>query len=275
MGNNCIITYITSGYDKLIEPEYVTEGWDYVCFTDTPSVQTVENSVWDVYPILDEHMKIECPKRRGNAVVMQYPKYVPSEYDTCIFVDGNIRIQGDLNKFLESFNYDPKSHDFMIATHPDRDCIYDEAKAIVNLNKDTPLQVYKHVNAIREERYPPKYGLYQTNVMVVNNKSEKAAKIFDEWFTQYMRLQSKRDQMTLNFAIWKLEKFENLNANIIAHDMTAQNKNGKRFRSAYNTIFEVKPHVRYDKSNPVSKKPEPKRKYTAERFIEKRRRRKK
>jgi hypothetical protein len=36
--NKVVYTCITGDYDTLIEPRYVTEGFDYVCFTDNPSL---------------------------------------------------------------------------------------------------------------------------------------------------------------------------------------------------------------------------------------------
>ena len=39
----CIYTVLTGGYDDLLEPEFVTPGWDYICVTDN---KELTSSVW-------------------------------------------------------------------------------------------------------------------------------------------------------------------------------------------------------------------------------------
>lgn len=273
------MTYITGNYDKLIEPDVITPGWDYICFSDSPNVISSDDSVWEVYPLIEEHMKIQCSKRRGNAIVMEYYKYIPEDYETCLIVDGNIHIQRDLNEFLETFNYDNNIHDFMIAKHPDRNCIYEEGKPIIDLKKDGKLQVSKHLNELRKEKYPPKNGLYQTNVMIVNNKSEKTKKLFERWFSDYMALPSKRDQMTLNYSIWKLNNQEDIHPNILTHKNDESNKENKRFRSAFNNFFTMERHIKNQRPK-ASSQPQnhtrvatKKKQYTAKDFVSKRKKR--
>ena len=35
MGKKVIYTAIFGSYDNLLEPKYIPEGWEFVCFTDT------------------------------------------------------------------------------------------------------------------------------------------------------------------------------------------------------------------------------------------------
>jgi O-antigen biosynthesis protein len=276
----CIFTYITGGYDNLIEPKTITPGWDYLCFTDSPNINTELNSVWEICPINEEHMQIKCPKRRGNAVVMQYYKYIPEKYDICIAVDGNIIIEENLDDFLSVFNFDTVKYDFMIASHPTRDCIYDEAKAIMDLQKDSSIKVSKHIGVLRQNKYPLKNGLYQTNIMVLNNKSENMKIHFDGWYTEYMRLPSKRDQMTLNYAIWKTTRETGVQLNVLECPMLKSNKiNQKKFKTAFNEFFENMPHMKGSGGLPkrvdttyVHKPKQQAKPHSVKKFIERRKR---
>jgi len=43
-------TAVTGNYDKVIDPVVVAEGFDYICFTDSP----FESAVWKCVPIPEE-----------------------------------------------------------------------------------------------------------------------------------------------------------------------------------------------------------------------------
>lgn len=241
MNNKCIFTYITGGYDNLIEPTVITPEWDYICFTDNPTaMKTARNSVWNIFPIHEKDMKIKCPKRRGNAVVMQYHKYLSEQYDTCIIVDGNIRIHTNLDEFLNSMNYDNNIYDLLVPKHPDRDCIYTEAKAIVRLNKDSSTNINKHVNELKKRKYPQKYGLHATSTFVLNMKSHNLKTLFDEWYKSYFEFSSKRDQMTFDYARWVLENKHGIGINICYCPYFAN----KHPRGIYDTLFERNRHTK-------------------------------
>ena len=40
MNKNCIYTAIIGDYDNLYTPKIVTEGWDYICFTDNKKLKS-------------------------------------------------------------------------------------------------------------------------------------------------------------------------------------------------------------------------------------------
>lgn len=199
--SKCIFTYITGDYDKLIEPSVITPGWDYICFTDNMALGG-RDSAWEIRPIHEDHMEIECPKRRGNAVVMQYYKYISDHYDICMIVDGNIEIKTNLDEFLKGVGF---NHDILIPSHPDRTCIYDEAKAIVRLKKDSKENVDSHIRSLLKLNYPKNYGLHATGLMVLR-MNQKIKRLFDFWFETYSELPSKRDQMTFDYSRWLLNK---------------------------------------------------------------------
>lgn len=197
----CIFTVITGGYDELLEPAIRSRDWDYICFTDTPNIKSKN---WKIRPIHEKDLQIACPKRRANAVVMKYYEYLSDEYDICLYIDGNIKIKKKLDDFLQQFKYDPTKHDLMIPDHPDRICIYKEADAIIRLNKDNQDKVKKHIDIIRNNKYPIDRGLYETCIMVITRKSEMTKKLYDKWFDVYMSMPSKRDQLSLSYATWLL-----------------------------------------------------------------------
>jgi len=233
----CIFTIITGQYDTIIEPSIkeTTGGWDFICLTDNESILS---DTWDVRPIHPRELEVRCPKRRANAVLMNYAEYISDEYDICIYIDGNIEIKETLDQFLECFNYDPTHDDMMISNHPIRNCIYEEATAVINLKKDDRKLVLQHSKILVDQGYPRNNGLYETGMIVINRNSEKTKELFQQWHKYYMSLPSKRDQLSLNYSIWKSDSGITIKSHSAPRGMS-----GKDIR-AFNKYLEVIPHVK-------------------------------
>lgn len=238
MNNKCIFTYITGKYDRLINPSTVTPGWDYICFTDN---SMLTSDIWDIRPIKPEDAEIECPKRRANAILTQYNKYIPRSYDICMIIDGNITINTNLNEFIDKSGFSTEKYDMLIPKHPDRNCIYDEATAILKLKKDNAVNINSHVSKLNKAGYPRQQGLHATSLFVLNNKSEKISKLFNVWHDVYFALSSKRDQMSFDYALWILE---NKGTKINICPCNFFYNTGNDVLGVYDVIFKRERHIK-------------------------------
>ena len=181
-------TCITGKYDKLIEPQVVTPGWKYICFTDQ-----------EIRPLPDEiknDESLSVVKKQRIIKIQPYRFLEP--YNVCLWVDGNLTIKSDLNEFINRIPDD----DIVTTKHPKRDCIYDEAKAILGYKKDTKENLDRQLGFYISEKFPQHFGLCETNVIVRKN-TNKVRKIMDLWAT-ILKEYSHRDQMSLNYVLWKL-----------------------------------------------------------------------
>ncbi len=188
-----VYTAIIGKYDKLKEPKVVTEGFDYVCFTDNA---TLKSPIWKIVPVtntqgldnfrLARKIKISC-----NSVL--------NEYDLSIWIDGSILINCDLNNFLD-VNY--HGEDIVVLTHPYRSCVYEEAKLCIKLKKDQPEIIKKQMDEYTSEGYPVANGLVGTGLMIRNHRSKKVEEFMNRWWNE-VHLKSKRDQLSFNFVLWK------------------------------------------------------------------------
>jgi hypothetical protein len=202
-----IYTAIFGNYDILGEPQKITPGWDYICFTDNKDLivpidcdekkkKTFGKSKhWDVRyfePIYD-------PSWNARYVKINYHKLLPS-YDLVIWIDGLIT-------FMK---------------HPERDCIYEEFKAIltasiIKLNSLGFRRVIKQINYYLEQNYPYKNGLAGTGVNV-RNKSDEIAQLMDIWWNLVYNY-SNRDQLSFNYALWDYnrEREDKIDVNYIPY----------------------------------------------------------
>lgn len=203
-----VYTCITGDYDNLREVNSPEKQIDYICFTD----RNIESKTWKIRPIP------RCLKYLDDAKIARCMKIAPhlflSEYDISVWVDGNIQVMGNMHKFIDENlkNY------FSIPKHPDRICVYEEAKAVKNLNKDSAEVVDRQMDKYMSKNYPQNNGMVQSGIMVRRHNDKRCIAISNLWWNE-VREFSKRDQLSFNFSIWKKNvEVDIINPSIIVSD---------------------------------------------------------
>lgn len=190
-----VYTCITSDYDRLSNPKFLTDGFDYVCFTDN---KTIKSDVWDIRPLPKETEGLSQVKKQRFVKIN--PHLLLSEYDMSIWVDGNVTLKGDLNKFVK--NVITSDCSVYVPKHPQRDCIYAEANAVVKMGKDKSDITRPQMERYRKEGFPERYGLLQSNIMLRKHNKLDCIKLMEDWFKE-LKDGSHRDQLSFNYASWK------------------------------------------------------------------------
>lgn len=194
-----IFTYNFDGYDSVNDPRIKSDGWDHICYTNAP----LKTNIWQAAPIPDYLSDVASPKRLASRLKIDHFRHIQRQYSVCISVDASMFINEDLNDFLAE-NWSDRL-DLMIAKHPRRNCLYQEAEAILDANMDDEDVISSQVNRYRKEGFPENFGLYGTRMMVKNNNSAALKRVSEIWDEEYQK-GSLRDQMSLTYAIWKAEK---------------------------------------------------------------------
>ena len=192
-----VYTCIVGDYDDIVEPKYVTEDFDYICFTDS---QQIKSDIWQIKPLPKGIEDLDNAKKQRFVKLLAH-KILPS-YDLSIYVDGNVLIQGDLNEFLKENCKEEDGYAF-IPKHPLRNCIYDEANVVVRIKKDKGEIVNKQINRYKKEGFPSKLGLTQNSIIIRKHNDENCIRLMEAWFDE-VKNESHRDQLSLYYSIWKL-----------------------------------------------------------------------
>jgi len=195
---NCIFTAIIGKHDWLKEPEYITPGWDYICFTDDPNLKSEH---WEVRLIDNPEDVDSC--RLARRVKHLYYEYVP-DYDLTIWADACRMIIGDLNKFVKKVLPDDPEFDFAIAINPRLDCIYREGAWVVRNGLDGMGVVRAQLDRYRAEGYPPNNGLVGSAIIVRRMGRKNVEEHFRRIYKEIRRF-SKRDQLSYDFILWKYD----------------------------------------------------------------------
>lgn len=273
MNNIVIYTAIFGGKDDLIEPSFIPEGCDFVCFTDRDlggclesrhqknknrlfgqkfeilakkcenfvkvsrylsSVFTFflskfrifvskrdskqpQSNIWDVRKV---EKTFDDPVRNARMYKVLPHKYL-SEYEYSVWIDGNLLVRGDVNELIKKYllksnfaMFDHNQHKkrwkklFWVKNTEDcRDCIYDEAKYLLEIMedgkyKDDPEVMKKQIERYRSEGYPEHNGLVVSMVVLRKHNEPDIIKVDEDWWNE-IKNNSRRDQLSFNYVAWK------------------------------------------------------------------------
>lgn len=189
--NKVVYTVITGDYDDLKIPEYVNEDWDYICFTDTD----IKSDFWQIRNIHEFELD---PVRKSRKYKILPHNYL-SEYDYSIYIDGSFVITGDMNEYINKY---AKTNPMLCLTHPERNCIYDEADVCLSLKKDSENIIITQIEKYLVEKYPKNNGLIAGGIMFRKHNDPSVIEVMEDWNEEVLNY-SRRDQLSFNYICWK------------------------------------------------------------------------
>ncbi len=183
-----IYTALTGGYDNLLQPKCQRGDCEYVCFSNDISETSV--GVWQIRPI---------PYGNNDPTrVSRFPKINPHtvfpDFESSLYIDANIDITCELYDAMESAM--ASGTPCAMIRHPERTCIYDEARALLNFGLGEPEKIYEQMKDIRKRGFQAEKGLYVCSI-IFRKHNLPAVRCFDEaWWRDYCVF-SKRDQLSV------------------------------------------------------------------------------
>jgi len=203
-----VYTAIFGDKDKLRDPEYINKDFDYICFTDLD----LKSDVWNI---------VKCeptdkdPVRSAKVYKILPHKYL-NDYEVSIWVDGNMSIRGDLDKFIDN---NLENNNIAVYDHSclegGRSCVYKEAEELLAMErrgkyKDNSELIKKQIDKYRNDGYPEDNGLLSGMVILRKHNKSDVVSIMEAWWNE-IKNNSRRDQLSFNYVAWK----NNLDFNFI------------------------------------------------------------
>lgn len=183
-----IFTAIFGNYDDLKEPQVITPGWRYICFTD----QNLKSNTWE---IVRRQMLPEGATRTARYYKIMFHRHIESEFS--IWIDASFIIKTDLNEWWKKFK-----EPFTCIKHPVRSCVYKEANICINRNKDAADLLLKQTKNYRRAGLPARNGLIASGILM-RKMNQTAIDLCDVWYQQ-LQLYSSRDQIGFAYASWRM-----------------------------------------------------------------------
>lgn len=192
-GKGVIYTVLTGNYEALKEPEFVDPRFDYVCFTDDDNLRS---EVWSI-------QKLEDTENLGSKRLSRKPKILVNaflgQYDFSVYIDCQFKIKGDLYQYIYTYSMGAS---MLCFPHGGRDCVYEEAKACIGLQKDNEEIIHDQVERYRKSGMPEHYGLISAGCMVRSHRDQKLNKVMNDWWEEILN-GCCRDQISFPYVSWK------------------------------------------------------------------------
>lgn len=204
--SNVIVTCLTGDYEKPTDGFKKENGFDYILFCD----KEIETKSWEcvVVEFKDGNNLSHTKKQR---FVKTHLCELLGEYDLVIYVDANTIIDKKLYDYINKH----KNNVVTFKKHA-RNCVYKEIEACRKIGKENNevLDIVK--KRLEEEKYPKNNGLFENNIIVLKPNDENVNRLMRLWWNE-IYYYSKRDQLSLNYVIWK-NKLNKLISSAITRD---------------------------------------------------------
>jgi len=182
-----IVVYscITGKIDSL----KINQKWgdaDWVLFTDQPFA----GGKWQVRPAVNLFTN---PRRNARLHKTESHRFFP-DYKYSIWLDGSMELLKSPEWFVKNYLY---NEDLAALTHPDRDCVYEEAEMCKQLDLDDPVIIDKQMARYKENDLQKHNGLAETKI-VLRKHSGRVMNFNDMWTLEIIN-NSLRDQLSFNY----------------------------------------------------------------------------
>ena len=168
--------------DQIKDPEFVDSDIDYHLITN----RSHDLSVWKQHFVDD--LPFSMRKSARFYKIMGHPSLL--SYDYLIWNDASLTIKSSL---LPMVNF--LKGDYGFFNHRHRSCIYDEAKACLQLGKGNRKKIIQQISLYLKEGMPKNFGLFETGGYI---RKQNLTFWWDQIFTH-----SVRDQISLMYVLWR------------------------------------------------------------------------
>jgi hypothetical protein len=200
MPGSIVYTSIFGKYDNIIS-QSLQDNWDWKCFNE-------ENSI-----------SLYSDNNRNAKRFKVLPHRYLQDYEYSIFIDGNMTVVGNIDELVEKYLTDSNVAVFSHENNKldSRKCVYDEAQTIFDLGeknmkltpergelnyKDNPTVIKAQMDMYSMLGYPRNNGLLTGMVIVRRHNEKDCIDVMEDWWTE-IKYNSKRDQLSFNYVVWK------------------------------------------------------------------------
>jgi hypothetical protein len=195
--NKIIYSAMIGGYDE-IRPVSKKAGWECVMFTDMPKNKLPAGTGWE--------FRAACLGKRMNNVLVNrwykmHPHVLIPDHEERIYIDAKIQLNDFeiIEKQISFLEKDDVS--IAITDHLFRNCIYQEAIAVVEHKKDIEKNVALTMHVLKKIGYPKNHGLYENNFIYRKHKHPMIIELMRQWWS-FINKYSSRDQLSLCYLMW-------------------------------------------------------------------------
>ncbi len=194
MIGRCVYTCLFGNYETLLEqPTAATSSWDYICFTDDPSLVSESWRIVPVIPVLPE----DLPRSS------RHPKILPHVYldgfELSLYVDNSVLL---LQRPEEIATYADTLGGGALAmsAHSFRNSIWEEAVMVTQQGLDDPNRVGEFIHAMLYGQSSLDSRPWWGGMILRQHHDTAVRRAMEAWWMLVLRY-SRRDQLSLSHAV--------------------------------------------------------------------------
>ena len=185
-----VYSAVFGNYDRVRDPEVINHDCRYVLYTDklqkTPGI-------WEQQTIRLEGLE----EFRLNRWCKTHSHLLFPKAKWTIYVDGQLQLTVDPVQLVrECLQWSPESQLFLFRHH-ERQCLYDEAEAILRIRKDRRPIVQAQIARYAAKGFPKNWGLFLGGFLI---RRQPCAAFNKLWWDE-IRTGSHRDQISLPYVL--------------------------------------------------------------------------
>ncbi len=190
-----VFTAVFNDFDRVFPPVKVEDGISYYLLTDDAAVRV---DGWHT-------MYVDISNFRDAKSANHYYRSMIHEevpgYDASIYVDGNIRILGNLRQLFEAFL--ATNAGLGVYRHPLRSTVADEAHACLVSGKISAIDMLQQeLQSQKDDGFKDDIGLIEATIMMKNHHDQRMRLAMQLWQDRFESFGT-RNQLSLPYVIWK------------------------------------------------------------------------
>jgi hypothetical protein len=178
-----MIVYTASIGGRAYAPNRRWAGCDMIAFGDATPPASWESRQFPDLGDLDRNT------RAARRIKVLPWEVLGQDWDACLWIDANFQLMSD----PRTITGDMAAH-----RHRDRDCVYAEAEICARVAKDDPALLLQQTGRYRQNGYPERAGLWETQ-MVYRRNTPAVRALCEDWWRE-IETGSRRDQVSLPVA---------------------------------------------------------------------------
>lgn len=190
-----VYTCITGDYDKIREPQYISERCDYYLISEKkPEKKTIYQWI-DICHVVPSDITDNIYRNRYCKINVHK---IFSQYKYSIYVDGNITITGDMTKCIDYL----KRSRIAVTTVYEKDTVYSHALRCMVQGMDYYDRWQKQIKSYWEKGLPENTRVYLCNILIREHNNPICIKLMEDWWKEFCTY-VRRDQTSFPYVIWK------------------------------------------------------------------------
>jgi hypothetical protein len=166
---------------------------DFICFTDDADLRS---DFWNIKHVDPGQLD---PARAAKRIKALPHRFLP-DHACSLYIDNTIRLKAAPARLFDDYLAGAASS-IVCFRHPQRDCVYEEAEAVIAAGFDSADRVGAQMRLYRRMGYPDHNGLVASGFLLRRHHDPVLKPVMERWHRQVLR-HSHRDQLSMNPVMW-------------------------------------------------------------------------